>query len=220
MDLVDLGSSKLDERTNALLVQCKSAPVGNDENEAPDFGQVPIVGVGCVTGRPWPKDERGVAQGVVAEDLPGCNGAVVAWRDTRVASVVAELGPGEGCLHSTGPDFDSRVFVKDQLAAMIVGDDCAMVMDRKNKKFSITCFGLHFEMSEENGLVFTDGNGTVQIKGAVMATGQVVLGGRTPPRQHQACFSASSYRSRRSTLRPSCRRCTCRSCRPGCRRSS
>jgi hypothetical protein len=179
-DLVDLGSSKLDERTNTLLVQAKSAPMGTNDDEAPSFGDTPVFGVGCVTARPWPKDERGTAQGIVDEGLPGMNGAVTSWRDTRCSSVVAELGPGESCFHSTGPDFDSRFFCKEQLAAMIVGDDCAMVMDRENKKFTISCFGCHFEMSEANGIVLAQGGVMIQLKDLVSLMGQVVLGGRVP----------------------------------------
>lgn len=179
-DLVDIGSSKLDERTNAILVQCKSAPMGADENDAPGFTDAPIYGSGGVTCRPWPKDERGTAQAVIDESLPGTNGAVVAWRDTRVAGVVAQLGLGESCLHSTGPGFDSRFFCKKQLAAMIVGDDCALVMDRENKKFTISCFGCHFEMSEANGIVLSQGGMSIQLKDLISLTGLVVLGGRTP----------------------------------------
>jgi len=88
-DLVDLGSSKLDERTNTLLVQAKSAPIGTNDDEAPSFGDTPVFGVGCITARPWPKDERGTAQGIVDEGLPGMNGAVTSWRDTRYLNAYA-----------------------------------------------------------------------------------------------------------------------------------
>lgn len=180
-DIVDLGASKLDERTNALLVQCKSAPVGVDDDEAPDFGETAIFGAGCVTGVPWPKDARGSAQGIIDESLPGTNGAVIGWRDTRVAKVVAELKPGEACLHSTGPEFDSRIFCKDQLVAIVVGNDTTITVDRKNKKISIVGFGCNFSMSEAGGVAITDGAAMIQIKGGVISlAGQVVLGGRTP----------------------------------------
>lgn len=180
-DIVDLGSSTLDERTNALLVQGKTTQVGDSEDDAPDFGAMPILGALGVTGRPYPKTADGNAQGVVDDSLPGTNGWVVAARDTRCASVVAELGEGETALHSTGPGFDSRVFCKDQLAAMIVGNDCALVMDRENKKFSISIGGCLLEMSEENGIVLSQGGAMLQIKdGLARLLGQVVLGGATP----------------------------------------
>jgi hypothetical protein len=180
-DIVDLGASKLDERTNALLVQCKAAPMGVSPDEAPDFGDTPMLGHVGVTCRPWPKDARGAAQGVIDESLPGTNGWCTAAWDPRCSSVVAELGPGESALHSTGPDFDSRFFAKDQLAAIVVGDDCAVVMDRKNKKFSISCFGCHFEMSEENGIVLSQGGVMIQLKDLIsLMAPQTVIGGRVP----------------------------------------
>ncbi len=180
-DIVDLGASKLDERTNALLVQCKSSAVGVTDDEAPDFGDTPVFGAGCVTGIPWPKDDRGSAQGIIDESLPGTNGAVTGWRDTRVAKVVAEMKPGEGCLHSTGPEFDSRVFCKDQLVAIVVGNDTTITVDRKNKKISIVGFGCNFSISEAGGIAMTDGKAMIQVKdGVISLSGQVVLGGRTP----------------------------------------
>ena len=179
-DLVDISGSKLDERTNTLLVSCKSAPMGEDENDAPGFNDIPLMGSGGVTCRPWPKDSRGSAQALVDERVPGANGAVTNWRDPRVADVVAELGEGESCLHSTGPGFESRFFCKDQLAAMIVGDDCAMVMDRENKKFSITCFGCTFQMSEADGIVLSQGGLMIQLKDLIQLIGMTVIGGRSP----------------------------------------
>jgi hypothetical protein len=114
--------------------------------------------------------------------VPGHNGVITSIRDARAAGIVQELGPGETAIHSTGPDFDSLVLLKKQLAAVMVGDDCAIVMDRENKRFTVSCFGLHFEMSEANGIVLsTDGGAMLQLHGAVAnLMGQVVLGGRTP----------------------------------------
>lgn len=180
MDLADIGGSSLDKRTNTLLVQCKSAPMGEDENDAPQLGDAPILGALGVTARPWPKDARGTAQGVVAQ-VPGSNGAVIAARDTRSAAVVAQLAPGETCLHSTGKDFDSRFFCKDQHAAIVVGDDTVISVDRKNKKISITGFGASFQISEHSGICMAQGGAMIQVKdGIISLMGKIVLGGRNP----------------------------------------
>lgn len=181
VDLVDLGGSKLDERLNTVLVQCKSAPVGEDENDAPGFSNAPVFGSVGVTCRHWPKDDRGAAQAVVEERLPGTNGAVLGMRDPRVADVVAQIGEGESCLHSTGPGFDSRVFCKKQMVAIVVGDDVAIVVDRENKKISITGFGASFQISEAGGISMACDGSLFQMKGGTtVITGKVVLGGRTP----------------------------------------
>jgi hypothetical protein len=179
-DLVDLGSAKLDPATNALLVQAKGAPCGVDENDAPDTSDMPIMCALGVTALPWPSNDNGRAQAVKI-DVSGTNGVVIAARDTRSAKVVAEMAPGESCLHSTGPDFDSRFFAKDQVAAIVVGDDMAFSMDRKEKQVTISAFGAHFELSEENGICLMCDGAMLQLKGGVISlVGQVVLGGRTP----------------------------------------
>jgi hypothetical protein len=136
-----------------------------------------------VTSRPYHKTSEGNVQGVVDTSLPGTNGAVTSMRDAReaAAKVVEELGEGETALHSTGPGFDARVFCTQQMVATMVGDDCAVVLDREAKTYTISCFGAVVEVSEANGIsLVLDGAG-IQIKGGmVIITGQVILGGRTP----------------------------------------
>jgi hypothetical protein len=179
-EFVDLGSARLDPQTNALLVQGKTGPCGTDENDAPDLGDAPIMCALGVTSLPWPSNDNGRAQGIKL-DVPGTNGVVVGARDTRSAKVVAEMSAGESSLHSTGPDFDSRFFAKDQLAAIVVGDDMAFSMDRKEKQITISAFGCHFELSEANGIVLMAGGAMLQLHAGVASlVGQVVLGGRNP----------------------------------------
>lgn len=179
-DLVDLGASKLDPKTNALLVQAKSGPCGKDESDAPDLGDAPIMCALGVTAIPWPSNDNGRAQGVKI-DVPGSNGVIVGGRDTRTAKVTAEMSPGESALHTTGPGFDARFFAKDQLAAIVVGDDMAFSMDRKEKQVTISAFGCHFEISEANGILLMADGAMLQIKGGTISlVGQIVLGGRNP----------------------------------------
>jgi hypothetical protein len=179
-DLVDIGAAKLDPKTNALLVQAKSGPCGADENDAPDIGDAIMTCALGVTALPWPSNDNGRAQGVKV-DVPGTNGVIVGARDTRSAKVVAEMSAGESCLHSTGPDFDSRFFAKDQLAAIVVGDDMAFSMDRKEEQITVSAFGHHFEISKENGILMMCDGAMIQMKGGVISlVGQVVLGGRNP----------------------------------------
>lgn len=182
-DIVDIGSSKLDPDSNVLLVQAKAAQMGDDEDDAPAYDDVPVYGLLGITARPYHKTDEGNAQGIVDTSLPGTSGVITSMRDAREASakVVEELGEGESALHSTGPGFDARVFCKDQMVAQMVGDDCAVVLDRKEKKYTITCFGHHVEVSEANGISLVADGAGIQIKGGmVIITGQVVLGGRTP----------------------------------------
>lgn len=179
-DLVDLGAAKLDPSTNALLVQAKTGPCGTNEDDAPDMGDAPVMCALGVTALPWPSNDNWRAQGVKL-DVPGTNGVIVGARDTRTASVTAEMSAGESCLHSTGPNFESRFFAKDQVAAIVVGDDMAFSMDRKEKQVTISAFGCLFEISEENGILLMADGAMLQIKdGTISAVGNVVLGGRNP----------------------------------------
>lgn len=180
-DLVDIDSASRDPDTNTLLVSAKSAQVGDTEDEAPSFDKIPFFGSLGLVAIPWPKDDAGQAQGVVDEGAGGQAGVITSMRDLRAAGVVEELGPGETAIHATGPDFGSRIFLKKQLVAVMVGDDCAIVLDRENGRFTISCFGLHFEMSEANGVVVTTGGATSQWKEGLQShMGAIVLGGRTP----------------------------------------
>jgi len=181
-ELLDIGAARLDAKTNTVLVQAKSAQIGSTPDDAPGFDDTPIFGQLGVTAVPFGKDDRGNAQAIGDENVPGHNAVITSVRDVRASQVVQEIAPGETGIHSTGPDFDAVALFKKQLLALMVGNDCAIVMDRENKRFSISCFGLHFEMSEANGVVFTDGQGaTTQLKGGVNSQmGQIVLGGRNP----------------------------------------
>ncbi len=182
-DIVDIGSSKLDPDTNVLLVQAKAAQMGDDEDDAPGYDDTPVYGQLGLQARPYHKTNEGNAQAIVDTSLPGTSGVITAMRDARAASakVVEELGEGETALHATGPGFDSRVFCKEQMVAVMVGDDVAIVADRENKVVSVTAFGHHFELSDRNGISMVADGAGIQIKGGtVCITGQVVLGGRTP----------------------------------------
>ncbi len=179
-DLLDIGAAKLDPKTNALLVQAKTTQIGEDADDAPDLGDAPIACALGITAFPYPADDEGRAQGV-RSDVPGTLGWITAARDTRTAGVTAELAPGETCVHSTGKDFDSRLFLKDKLAAIVVSDSMSVVVDEKNQKITISCFGAHIEASKDGGCYLSSGGAMVQVKdGTVTITGQVVLGGRVP----------------------------------------
>ncbi len=180
-DIVDIGSAARDPSTNELLVQAKTAQAGDTPDDAPGFDNAPVFGQLGVSANPWPADERGNAQALKG-DAAGFNGVINGMRDARVAGVVEELGPGETCVHSTGPDFDSRLFLKKQLWALMIGDDCAVTMDRENERFTISCFGMIFEMSTANGCTLTTGGATLQLKDALarIMAGTTVLGGQSP----------------------------------------
>lgn len=178
IDVVDLGSSSLHETTNAVTAQCKGAEV--QPGREPDYGDVPLMcGLGLAA-RPAPADENGAAQGVVVDNVPGFEAVCIGAFDARAADSYKRLGPGETAVFSTGAGFDSRILLKDQSASIIVGNDCTIVVDRKERKTSIACGGQLLELSRD-GIRMAGGGAQIAMSGGTISlVGQVVLGGALP----------------------------------------
>lgn len=180
-ELVDLGASELDERSGVVWSQCKGAPI--DENDAPDFGKAPLMAALGVAARPAPANDKGSAQGVAVDGLGGIDGAVIAAHDPRAAKVYGEISAGETAVFATGDGFDSRALCKEQLFAIVVGDDYVVTVDRKNKSINIACPGGMIQVSAKTGITLCDssGNGSLRLDGGTSALlGQVILGGGKP----------------------------------------
>lgn len=180
-ELVDLGASGLDERTNAVWAQCKGAPVSDED--APDYGKAPMMCSLGVSARPAPATQAGRAQGVVVP-VDGTDGVVVAGHDPRAADTFGEISPGETALHATGEGFDARVLCKDQLVSIVVGDDYVINIDRAEKQIAINCPGGTFKIGEKDGIVLRDNTGKAGIQlvdGVVIIESATILfGGRNP----------------------------------------
>jgi hypothetical protein len=191
-DLVDLGASKLDPNTNAVLVQAKSVGVTEDRVDAPDYGDVQLSCALGLAAKPFPSDDTGGAQGIVANDIPGISGRVIAANDNRFASVYAELSPGDVALHGVGPEHQSQVRCQEKMVSIVTVDaddfNALIVVDGKNRKISISGFGHVFEMSKENGVSFAEEggagvfakDGVLTLKGSSIAIGE----GATSPVHH------------------------------------
>lgn len=177
--LVDLGASELTSETNVPWSQCKQS--GVDEDTRPDFGRVQIMGCLGAVARPAPQNDRGAAQGVVVEVEGGTY--CVGGYDPRSSKMAGEIQAGESAYGATGEDFDSRALFKDQVLALIVGDDHIVVVDRKRKEITINCPGGIIKVSEKDGIVLADASGksSIHLKGEFAGIiGRVVLGGRNP----------------------------------------
>ncbi len=186
-DLVDLAGSSLDEGTNSLLVQAKGSALSEDGSDATDYGDVPFMCSLGVTARPFPADENGTAQGIIADDLPGIDGVCIGGRDTRTTKVFGNLSPGDTALHSTGPEEAAQVLCKEkdrQVAAVSkdsAGKNMIILMDGKNDKITISGFGQLIEMTREGiSIAERGGSGMLFQNGVAYVLGTVVLGGLTP----------------------------------------
>lgn len=180
-EIVDLGASGLDERTNAVWAQCKGAPVSDED--APDYGKAPMMCALGVSARPAPATQAGSAQGVVV-NVDGVDGVCVGAHDARASEVFGELSPGDTALHATGAGYNSRVLCKDGMLAFVVDDDIVIQISREPKQVAISCPGGAFKISPTDGVVVSDetGQAGIQCKGGqtIIKGNSVIIGGAAP----------------------------------------
>lgn len=188
LQICTLGASTLDPGTGALLTQCKGAPLSDDPADAEDFGEIPIACALGLVAMPFPANDTGAAQGIVAP-VPGLDGVVIAARDTRTAKVVGNMRPGDTVVHSTGPNQAAQLQLKETKRQAVLatkgsdGRQVIVMLDGANDKIQILGFGCMIQLNKEDGCMLTSETGaaSIQLKGdTISLTGTVVLGGRTP----------------------------------------
>ena len=155
LELLALTASRVHPETG---VPVATASDGQDKENQRSSGEIPIIQSLGISALPAEPDNDNYCEGVAVRGLSG-KAAIIAARDARTNGTIFELKPGETCVHATGKDFDARIFFKDNLVALVVGDDLATVWDRKNGKVTTAAFGHLTEMSEKQGLSFVEGGG-------------------------------------------------------------
>jgi hypothetical protein len=194
-DIVSLGAAKTyDPETGTYTIpQATVRRVVNpdDPTDVEDYGSLPITCALGVTAIPAAADEAtgACAEGVLIEGVGGTNGTIVAAHDTRCADVAGQMGPGDTCLHGTHPDKAKRVvfMAKEDLAAIIVGNDMVFTLDRGGEAITITAWGNTLQMTPDSVILSQGGvegspmswielkGGAVSIVGAVNAGGTTAL---------------------------------------------
>jgi hypothetical protein len=157
---------------------------GEDESEVEDLGQVPIACALGVTALPAPPDDNGSAEGVVLEGVGSLTGTCTAAWDVRCADVVGQMSPGDTALHGTHPDATkrSRVFCKNDLAAIIVGNDMVFSLDRGGKAITLNAWGNLVQITPSAVKISqgTSAMSWIELKGgAISLVGAVNIGGVT-----------------------------------------
>lgn len=185
LEYCDMGAASLDAN-GVLLVQCKGAAVDAAGTAAPDFGRVPVMCALGLTAMQYPSDAKGSAECLVATGVGGLDGVVIAACDTRTASIVGALKPGDTVLHSTGPQQAAQVQLKEEKRQAVVrtvdtrGKDAVLIIDGLADKLTIAAFGHVLEMSRDNGIALTEkGGASLILKDgrAALIGAQVTLGG-------------------------------------------
>jgi hypothetical protein len=141
-----------------------------------------------VTSLPAPASDEGGPEGVVIENIGGKNGVVVAAWDVRSSEVAGIMEPGDTCLHGTHRDDTKRakVFCKENLLSLLVGDDLLFAMDNedapdkgRNKAVTLAAFGTAMQITPE-GFKVADDSGSAWYElynGSHSLAGPVTLGG-------------------------------------------
>lgn len=174
IDICTMGGAALNAQTNVLTVKL-SREVGLDGDSEP-CGTAPMFQALGVTAVPSDPDDKGHAEGVVMMPCGPYVAGIVGGSDTRCADVVGKMTKGDTCLHGThsDPDVRARVFCKENLLAVLVGNDTAIVVDRDKSAITINdANGNQFEMSKANGIYMGESGGAwMQLKDGKITQGQ------------------------------------------------
>lgn len=179
---LDIGSSTLDAETNVLTVNGKDEPLSDDDSDAGSFDEIGYFGqLGC-TARPYPADDSGGAQAIAMSGVGDRDGEIIGMRDTRVASVVGQLKPGDTALYSTGPQHAARLMLKEEKRQSVLmskqanGKDIIVSLDGNSNKITITGMKQVLELSED-GITLANGGAYIMLKadGTVAINGSKVL---------------------------------------------
>lgn len=196
-DWCELGTFFLDQASKSLFVQCRGGAVDED-GTAPDYGQVPMMCALGLSAAPYQATKDGAVEAVVARDIPGIDGAVVAARDTRSAKIVGNLKPGDTVLHSTGPKQAAQVQLKEdkQQAAILTktsgGKTMMFLLDGDADVVQLTHAGAMFQIDKSGDIAIVNGSGAGLLVqgGNVHVIGNPVLGAGNPPMCFALCTPA------------------------------
>lgn len=133
-------------------------PIGNDNDDVLSFGECSVYQALGITSLPYPKDEKGFAEAIVAPNVGNRKGVVIGARDTRNAGIVGKGDPGDTFMHSTGPNQAAqfRAQEKKRAASVVVQDKDGkhqlFVLDGQNKKAQIMVNGAVIEIDPDGDI--------------------------------------------------------------------
>jgi VCBS repeat-containing protein len=174
LEVAYVSTGELDPDANTPTISAKSAPIGEDVNDAEDLSPMPVYGALGVTARPAARTDAGAAECLVARGIG--DGVVLGMRDPRAATVYGNLAEGDTAVHSTDTEQSSQMLLKgdSKIASIVVkqsdGKQIVFSVDGENKKVQIIGFKTFFEMSEDQ---VTLGNEKCSIQ--LLADGRILL---------------------------------------------
>ena len=175
LEVVKLGTSKLDESSRLPGVQATREVTGPDDEET--MGTCAVYGTPCVTWLPAAANDEGHCEAIGARDVAGVDFAVLGARDER-SKMAGELASGEACVHPTDPSFESRLFLKDKVASLMASPRSALIIDDNEGTATLAIGGAALQIGKNGIMIFdADGNGISIIGGvAHIKASAVALG--------------------------------------------
>lgn len=185
IDVVELDGSELQEGVPVWKGITRFGP-GPDDTESLGGGDV-MQALG-IASRPYPADENGRAEGIVARGVTGRSACYLGARDTRSATIVGNLRDGDTVLHSTGPQQAAQVQCKEDKRQVVMatkdpaGKTMVCMLDGTTNKFQVVLNGMILEMNgETKTITLSNGQASIIMQGSTIALdGDVILGGTIP----------------------------------------
>lgn len=160
----------------------------NEDNRIP-VGTAPLMPCIGIVAMPYPPDERGHAEGIVALDVGGQPAVCIAGRDTRSFKVCAKMQPGDTGMMSTGPNNAAQVLCKEKKRQVVAsvqkknGKQIMVTLDGENESLQVLANGAIFEINKDGDINASSPNGahgwSLTNQGSHFR-GTVILGGMKP----------------------------------------
>ncbi len=122
LGIVKLGASRLSD--SGLPIVTATDQIGDGTREVEHFGEIDHFNGLGLTARPFPANDSGHAETLVDRNVAGTTGVAIGGRDERCADMYGALGPGDTCVHATGPSHSAQMMCKeDGSVTMVTTDD-------------------------------------------------------------------------------------------------
>jgi hypothetical protein len=183
LDTAILGAFTLNDEGAPQIQVVK--PVGDETNDVEPYGECDSMQALGVTAVPWPRDDKGKCEAVVATGCGGRDAIIIGARDNRCAGIYGKLDSGDTCVHTTGPDEVAQLLLKQKKRAAALtckdssGGTMLVSLDGKNNEFQILAFGMGFKFTKGEGVTITNGEGAqILMQGdRIYLIGKVMTGG-------------------------------------------
>jgi hypothetical protein len=186
LEIVTLGASELVDGVLVSEGSDKIEGAGDDISE-PVGSLVQMSQLG-VYAAPYPADDAGHVEAVVANGCGGRDAVCIGAMDTRSAGVIGALQPGDTTVATTHPKSKAQLQCKGEKNQVVLyvhdSDDESMVvqLDGKANQIVISGFGMSFVMSKADGITLTNGEARISMSGPnIYLQGVVSAGAGSAP---------------------------------------